>query len=235
MSTIQLTAPDGPIDAWLEKPDGPGPWPGVVVLHDISGVGADIRRITRRIADQGYLAIAPNLFARGRIRCIPGVVRDLMTNREGPAIRDILAARSLLEADPDCTGKTAVVGFCLGGGFALLVAPRGFDAAAPFYPSGRGNYADVLRGSCPVVATYAKLDPINVGRANHLEQVLAEYGVDHDIKVYPGVTHAFANELPGDALIRVTGLGYNEMAAGDAWRRIFAFFDKYLSPGTPGD
>lgn len=229
MSTIQLNAPDGAIDAFLEMPTGPGPWPGVVVLHDGMGLTEDARNTVRRLAANGYLAVAPNLFARGRVRCVPAVLREVLTNVEGRASRDILAARSYLADDPQCTGRIAVVGFCLGGGFALLVAPKGFDAAAPFYPSGSGKYAEMLRGSCPVVASYAALDPLNPGRGPKLERVLTEYGVDHDVKVYPGVTHAFANETPAEPLLRVTGLGYDADATADAWRRIFAFFDTHLS------
>lgn len=227
MTMIQLSAPDGDIAAQWETPEGSGPWPGVVLLHDGVGLSADIRRNTRMLADNGYLAIAPDLFARGA-RCVPGVFRDLMFTGDGKTVRDILAALRRLREDPACTGRVAVAGFCMGGGFALLLAPRGFDAAAPFYPTSRGNYADMLRGSCPIVASYGRLDPINIRRARRLEQVLDRYGVDHDVKTYPGVTHAFANRLPAEPLLRVTGLGYNEEATGDAWRRVFAFFDEHL-------
>lgn len=227
MPVIELPAPDGEIAAHLETPQGGGPWPGVVLLHDAFGMNADIRRNTRMLADQGYLAIAPDLFARGA-RCVPGVFRDLLFTGDGKAVRDILAALSRLRDDPACTGRVAVAGFCTGGGFALLTAPRGFDAAAPFYPAGRDRYAEMLRGSCPIVASYGRLDPVNIGRAEHLEQVLADYDVDHDVKTYPGVTHGFANQLPIEPLLRVTGLGYETEAATDAWRRVFAFFERHL-------
>ncbi|MEU4312811.1 dienelactone hydrolase family protein [Nocardia sp. NPDC024068] len=231
MTMIQLAAPDGDIAAYRETPEGPGPWPGVVVLHDAVGLTADTRRHTRMLADHGYLALAPDLFARGA-RCVPGVFRDLLFTGDGRAVRDILAALDRLRNDPSCTGKVAVAGFCMGGGFALLTAPRGFDAAAPFYPTSRGNYAEMLRGSCPIVASYGRLDPINVHRAERMERVLDEYGVAHDVKTYPKVTHGFANRLPVEPVIRVTGLGYNEEASADAWRRVFAFFDAHL--GSPG-
>ncbi|MEU6582994.1 dienelactone hydrolase family protein [Nocardia sp. NPDC046763] len=228
MSTIQLTTPDGTIDAYAATPAGPGPWPGVVVLHDMVGVNDDMRTIAGRLADNGYLAVIPNLFARGRVRCVPSMIRELLSNGNGTTVHDILSARAHLIADPNCTGRVAVVGFCLGGGFALLAATKGFDAAAPFYPSGRGNYEDILRGSCPIVASYAALDPANLGRGPKLERVLTDYGIDHDVKTYPGVTHAFANLTPAEPVIRVTGLGYNEEATEDAWRRIFTFFETHL-------
>ncbi|MFE3055018.1 dienelactone hydrolase family protein [Nocardia sp. NPDC059239] len=228
MSTIQLTTPDGTIDAYIATPAGPGPWPGVVVVHDMVGVNDDMRTIAGRLSGNGYLAIVPNLFARGRVRCVPSVIRELLSNGNGTTVHDILSARAHLIADPNCTGRVAVVGFCLGGGFALLAATKGFDAAAPFYPSGRGNYEDILRGSCPIVASYGALDPANPGRGPKLERVLTDYGIDHDVKTYPGVTHAFANLTPAEPVIRVAGLGYNEEATEDAWNRIFAFFETHL-------
>ncbi|MCU1645107.1 MAG: dienelactone hydrolase family protein [Nocardia sp.] len=235
MSSTQLNAPDGPIDADLATPSGEGPWPGVVVLHDMLGIGTAMRETGRMLADNGYLALAPDLFARGRVRCVPGMIRELMSRGEGSTTRDILAARDRLASDPQCTGKVAIVGFCLGGGFALLVAPRGFDAAAPFYPAGRPKYDEILRGSCPVVASYGARDPMNIGGGPKLERRLTELGVDHDVKTYSGVGHSFADNHPSQPLLRVTGLGYDEDATRDAWSRIFAFFDTHLSPGRqPG-
>ncbi|MRH90802.1 dienelactone hydrolase family protein [Nocardia sp. SYP-A9097] len=236
MSSMQLDAPDGPIGAYLATPDGDGPWPGVVVLHDMLGLGTAMRENSRMLADHGYLAIAPDLFARGKLRCVPGMIRDLLANkRDAVAVRDILAARALLTNDPRCTGKVAVVGFCLGGAFALLVATEGFDAAAPFYPAGRGNYDEILHGSCPIVASYGRRDPQNIGRGAKLERILTEAGVPHDVKTYPGAGHSFADEHPKQALLKVLGLDYHADAASDAWRRIFAFFDTHLSPGDqPG-
>lgn len=227
MTMIEVPVPDGEIKAVWETPEGPGPWPAVVLLHDAVGLTADLRRNARMLADHGYLVIAPDLFSRGP-RCVPGVFRDLLFTGAGRAVRDILAALRRIRDDSSCTGRVAVAGFCMGGGFALLTAPRGFDAAAPFYPTSRGDYAEMLRGSCPIVASYGRLDPINIGRAHRLERVLDDYGVAHDVKTYSGVTHAFANRLPTEPVLRVAGLGYDEEATEDAWRRVFAFFDAHL-------
>jgi carboxymethylenebutenolidase len=232
MTMIEVPAPDGEIKAVWETPEGPGPWPAVVLLHDAVGLTADLRRNARMLADHGYLVIAPDLFSRGP-RCVPGVFRDLLFTGAGRAVRDILAALRRIRDDSSCTGRVAVAGFCMGGGFALLTAPRGFDAAAPFYPTSRGDYAEMLRGSCPMVASYGRLDPINIGRAHRLERVLDDYGVAHDVKTYSGVTHAFANRLPTEPVLRVAGLGYDEKATEDAWRRVFAFFDAHLKSPSP--
>ncbi|QIS03905.1 dienelactone hydrolase family protein [Nocardia brasiliensis] len=233
MDTIELATPDGRLEAMIARPSGPGPWPGVVVVHDAMGFSADLRRTMELLTGKGYLVVAPNLFSRGRVRCVRSIYRALVSTGDGPAVRDVLAARDHLVAQPDCTGRTAVVGFCMGGGFALLVAPKGFDASAPFYPSLFADYRSVLDGACPVVASFGARDPMLIGKPAKLEQTLTEFGVEHDVKVYPRVTHSFANLTPADPVLRVTGLGYSEDAAGDAWERIFAFFETHLSAAEP--
>lgn len=227
MTDIELATPNGPLSAIVEVPHTGAPRPGVVVVHDALGVSSDLRATALKLADQGYLAIAPDLFSRGGVRCIPRVMRDMLT-RGGPAVDDILAARDHLIADPDCSGQVGVVGFCMGGGFALVVAPRGFGASAPFYPSYLGSYEKLLDGACPVVASLGKRDPLNIGSRRRLAEALDKQGIAHDIKSYPKAGHSFANVLPAQPLMRIAGLGYNDEATADAWRRIFAFFDTHL-------
>lgn len=229
MADAQVQTPQGDIRAALEVPDGSGPWPGVVVLHDALGLGDDIRGIARRVADAGYLAIAPDLYSRGgAVRCTRTVFGDLI-RRRGRTVDDILAARDHLAARPDCTGTIAVAGFCLGGGFALLVSPQGFGAAAPFYPSLPGSFEKVLDDACPIVASFGKRDPINIGGEQKLRKGLDARGIEHDVKTYDGVGHSFANRMPAQPLVRVAGFGYDDDATEDAWQRVFAFFGTHLS------
>ena len=105
--------------------------------------------------------IAPNLYSRGGpIRCVTRVVRELRSLR-GRAFDDVHASRDWLIADPRCTGKVGILGFCMGGGFALVMATHGFDAAAPFYPSFPADrYDEILDGACPVVASFGRRDPV---------------------------------------------------------------------------
>ncbi|MGH3562024.1 MAG: dienelactone hydrolase family protein, partial [Mycobacterium sp.] len=133
MATIQFDTPAGAIDALLSIPEGRGPWPGVVVIHDAIGYGPDNEAISDHIAAAGYLALTPNMYARGgRARCITRVMRELLTKR-GRALDDILAAREHLLSMSECSGSVGIAGFCMGGGFALIMAPKGFAASAPFY------------------------------------------------------------------------------------------------------
>jgi carboxymethylenebutenolidase len=89
VATITIDAPEGPIDALLGVPEGDGPWPGVVVIHDAIGYGPDTESISRRVAEAGYIAITPNLYSRGgRARCITRVFRELLTKRGRAATQD---------------------------------------------------------------------------------------------------------------------------------------------------
>lgn len=232
-----FSAPAGPLPAYFAVPDGEGRWPGVVVVHDAMGLSKDIKRITDRLAASGYLALAPALYRRGfRPRCVVSTLRG-MGSGGGTAADDIVAARDHLVADQRCTGKVAVVGFCLGGGFCLLVAPRGvFDAAAPNYGvlQNDSDY-DALREACPVVASYGGKDRMLPGAAAKVEAVLTEAGVPHDVKEYADVGHSFMNDFGLPAPLRlienITGLAYSEPESEDAWRRILAFFDEHLGQG----
>lgn len=235
MTTIQISTPDGPIDALLSTPAGSGPWPGVVVIHDAFGYGRDKQSTNDRIARAGYLALTPDMYSRGgRIRCISRVMRELMTQR-GRALDDILAARAHLLAMPECSGRVGIAGFCMGGQFALVMSPKGFAASAPFYgtPLPR-NLSETLDGACPIVASFGGSDPLGKGAPERLREVTARKNITADIKVYPGVGHSFANELPAQPLIRIAGFGYDRAATEDAWSRVFAFFGEHLAADAAG-
>ncbi|WP_420880072.1 dienelactone hydrolase family protein [Rhodococcus sp. (in: high G+C Gram-positive bacteria)] len=238
MSMVTVPTAQGPIDAVLETPSGIAPWPGVVVVHDALGVGRDIRDITSRVAAHGYLTLTPDLYTRGgRARCVVGTFRDLI-RRRGRAVDDLLASRDLLAARPDCTGSVGVIGFCMGGGFALVLAPRGFDASAPFYGPLPRHIEDALGGACPIVGSYGARDPMLWGAGRTLDGTLTRLGVEHDVQTYPGVGHSFANRLVSGQvtgkLLRITGMGYDRATSEDAWRRVFEFFDSHLSGGAEG-
>lgn len=238
MPAVTVPTSDGPIDAVLESPReaSAAPWPGVVVVHDALGVGRDIRDITARVAEHGYLTLTPDLYSRGgRTRCVVRVFRELLGGR-GRAVDDLVAARDLLAARPDCTGKVGVVGFCMGGGFALVLATEGFDVSAPFYGPLPRRLDAALRGACPIVGSYGARDPMLWNAGARLDAALGRVGVDHDVQTYPGVGHSFANRLVSGsttgAVLRIAGMGYDAEKSADAWRRVFEFFDVHLSAGA---
>lgn len=234
MPDLTYSAAESSVRGYLAVPEGRGPWPGLVVVHDVLGATADLSRITDRLAASGYLALAPALYSRGpKIRCMISTIRAHFAGH-GPAYEDLVAARDYLVADDRCTGKIGLVGFCMGAGFCLQLAPRGlFDAAAPNYGL-LPKDLETLSRSCPVVASFGGKDRIvSPGTATELRGALARGDVPNDIKEYPGAGHGFMNNhgFPGPVRVvaRIAGMAYSEPEADDAWQRILAFFKEHLS------
>ena len=235
---VSIPAPGGALPAYVSMPSGPGPWPGVVVLHDLVGMSRDLRDQADWLAAAGFLVVAPDLF-RGNRRptCMFRLIRETLRG-QGPTFADIEAAGRWLSGRPDCTGRTGVIGFCLGGGFALLLAAdHRFDAASVNYgPVAKKTYTEAtFTGACPIVGSYGAKDPGLRGAGERLERILTAVGVDHDITTYPDAGHSFMNdhdraELPALFALqfRVTGDPYRDASTRDARRRILDFFGRHL-------
>ena len=127
----------------------------MVVIHEAFGLNADTRAHADRLAALGYLALAPDLLdGKLWMRCIRSMFRQIAAG-SGPAFEVLDACRGWLAERPDCTGKTGVIGFCMGGGFALMCAPRDeYSAAAVNYGVVPSDAESALAGSCPVVGSY---------------------------------------------------------------------------------
>ena len=235
MTELTYDVPAGSLKAYLAEPSGDGPWPGVVVIQDALGLSDDIRAQADRLAANGYLAFAPDLYSAGGRFC---VLKTLGASRSGKgrAYDDIEAARRWLVDRPDCTGKVGIIGFCMGGGFAVLSAPKfDFAASAVNYGEVPKNATETLRGACPIVGSYGKRDLSLRGRAERLERALTELGIPHDVKEYPEPGHSFMNRIslgPLTPALKVTRFHYDHDASEDTWRRILAFFGTHLDGGA---
>jgi carboxymethylenebutenolidase len=203
------------------------------VIQDALGLGDDIREQADRLAAAGYLAFAPDLYSGRGLRCVLATLQASRSGR-GEAYDDIEAARRWLVQRDDCTGRVGIIGFCMGGGFALLSAPRyEFAAASVNYGEVPGDAVQRLRGACPIVASYGRKDLTLRGRAERLEQALSELGVPHDVKEYEEAGHSFLNRIDAGpilgSIVHLAHFDHHHPSAEDAWRRILTFFDEHLS------
>ena len=238
MPDIELTGSEtGPrataLRGILERPSGAGPWPGVVMIHEVYGLDDVMRRQAQRLASAGFLTLAIDLYSHGGARrCLVSTMRASLTG-EGRAFLDIERARAWLTASPDCTGRVGLIGFCMGGNFALLSATAGFEAVAANYGQVPRHVESVFDGACPIVASYGKRDWTLRGAAAKLAGALNRAGVIHDVKEYPDAGHSFLNDADGgprllQPLQRVIGVRPEPVSAADAWQRIDAFFLEHL-------
>jgi len=237
MATITIDVSDTTLSTYIATPETTDPWPGVCVIHDALGMSQDLRNQADWLASEGYLAAAPDLFEGGSILgCLRTVIRDF-SRGEGPLFDRVEAIRQWLIQHENSTGKVGVIGFCFGGGFALVLAPKGgFSVASVNYGNVPRNADGYLKQACAVVAGYGALDRTLRGAAPKLEAILTNAGVDHDVKEYPDADHAFMNDHSEDKipfLIEVIsavfgGGAYHAESAEDARKRILAFFEKHL-------
>ncbi len=217
--------------SYLARPDREGTFPGIVLIVEATGAHREMKRIADDIASVGYAVIVPDLFSRGNtFLCLIRLLKDLKAER-GRGVDDLLAARTWLLAQPFVdSDRIATMGFCLGGGFALVLAKTGlFKAAGDFY----GEPPKTLDGACPVVASYGDKDDLMMPRVPALRAELERLNIPSDVKVYPNVGHGFMNVQPNalmGLLLRYTPGhgGYDRSAADDALERLLTFLSAHV-------
>ena len=236
-SAIDLTFPSStgrPMRAALALPEAKERRPAVIVIHEIFGLNDDMRRIVGRFAGLGYVALAPDLYDTdgARLLCI---ARTMLALRrcEGAAFADLEAARSWLATRPEVDpARTGVVGFCMGGGFALLYAVRAPLGVAGVFYGDVPAAAEDLRGVCPVFGGYGERDRLFAAQGHRLEAHLEQLGVAHDIRFYRDAGHSYMSPHTG-MLATIAGwgpmkVGFDPAAEADSWQRMGAFFRTHL-------
>jgi carboxymethylenebutenolidase len=213
------------MEAYWVLPDGPGSFPGVVVIHEIFGLNDNIRDIARRFAAEGYAALAVNLFSgKSRPLCLMGIFYGLFARPlKNGTVNDLQAALNYLRAQVE-VDKTRVgaIGFCMGGGYALQLACVDGDmrAASVFYGT-NPRPLDAVARACPIVGSYPERD-FTAAQGRKLQGMLRRFEIPHDVKVYPRALHSFFNDR---------GPAYNPEAAADAWPKTLDFFRVNLPQG----
>jgi carboxymethylenebutenolidase len=220
---IKYPGATGEIRADFARPKGDEKLPGVVVIHEIWGLNAHIEDVTRRVALEGFLALAPDaLSAAGGTPENSNQAASLMRKLDGPStVKNYLAAVRYLKHHPQSTGKVGCIGFCWGGGIANQLAVNAPDltAAVPFYGM-QPAVEDVPKIKASLLIHYAGIDERIDKGIPAFEAALKKASIDYKIYMYPGAKHAFLNDTnPGR---------YNKEAAQLAWRRTVAFLKEKL-------
>jgi len=238
-TTIQYAGHNGDqIHAYVARPTGGGPYPGVVVIHHMPGWDEFYQEFTRRLATHGYIAISPDLYGRAghgtaddmaaKIRGEGGVADDQVVGDAG-------AAAQWLKSQSDCTGKVGVIGSCSGGRYAYLVGCRaaGFDAVVDLWGGGVVQPQENLTQKQPVAPIDYTSDlkiPLlglfgnddqrpSPADVNKHEEELKKHGKNYEFHRYDGAGHGFFYYDRG---------AYRQEQAMDGWNKVLAFFDKNL-------
>ncbi len=211
----------GDILAHLAKPKGSGKLPGVIVIHEIWGLNSHIEDVARRIALEGFLAIAPDaLSPMGGSPSDVDEARSMMQKLDGQkTTKNFVAAVKYLKTHPLSNGKVGVTGFCWGGGVTNQVAVNSdVQAAVPFYGM-QPSPEDVSKIKASMLIHYAEDDErINAG-IPVFEAALKKASVDYRIYMYEGAKHGFFND---------TSSRYHEVSSKLAWKRTIGFFNERL-------
>lgn len=220
--TVSFPSGSKPLNGYLAYPEGDGPFPGVIVIHEIYGLNDNIRDIARRFADQGYAALAVDLFtSKNRAICMARFMGQMIfKSLDNASLHHLKSALSYLAEQPRVdSNRVGAIGFCMGGGFAIAWActDNRLKVIAPFYAGNPRPLAAVAR-ACPVVGSYPEQD-FTAKQGRRLDVTLDEYHVPHDIKIYPHAKHSFFNDQ---------GASYNAGAAQDAWQRVLGYFQEQI-------
>ncbi|MFQ5683015.1 MAG: dienelactone hydrolase family protein [Candidatus Binatia bacterium] len=217
----------GNIKGYLSRPKDGGKLGSVIVIHENKGLVEHIKDVARRLAKEGFAALAVDLLSRqggteqykteqDAIAAIKNVTQDI-------AVEDLRGTVAYLNKQDFFNGRIGVVGFCWGGGQSLNFATKckELNAAIVFYGRNPSPLDQVQNIPCPLLGNYGGDDPNIMPGVEPLKEALTKFGKIFDIKVYPGAKHAFNNNTNADR--------YNPEAAKGAWERTVSFYKKNLA------
>ncbi|MFL6289503.1 MAG: dienelactone hydrolase family protein [Thermoanaerobaculia bacterium] len=214
-----------PVRGFLAKPKAaPGPLPGIIVIQEWWGLNDNIRQMAKRLAGEGYTALAVDLYG-GQVASDPGQAQKLMQatmQNRAAGEENLRQAYAYLETKQKAP-KIGVIGWCFGGGWSLataLMLPDRIDATVIYYGHLETDKAKLKPLAMPVLAFFGGKDKsMPVATVREFEAAMKELGKPVEVHVYDDADHAFANPSGGN---------YNEAAAKDSWERTRAFLARHL-------
>jgi carboxymethylenebutenolidase len=220
---IKYPAETGEMRAYLSRPKKGKKFPAVIVIHENRGLVPHIQDVTRRMAKEGFLALAPDALSPvgGTPEDISNVGALFKQLNNEQTVKNFVAAVKYLKTHPKSTGKVGCTGFCWGGAMTNQVAVNSPDlnAAVPYYGK-QPSAEDVAKIKAPIMVHYAENDAgINAG-IPAFEEALKTNNKEYQIFSYPGTGHGFNNDSNKER--------YNEEAAKLAWQRTITFFKEKL-------
>ena len=224
---VHYLAGDDATRGYLAVPEGEGPFPALVLIHEWNGLVDRVRQVADAMADEGYVALAADLF-QGRTGANPDENRALMAEANADpdaVIANLNEAVNFLRARDDVTGAIGTMGWCFGGGIALSYALGGehHDATAIFYGRLVTDPAVLAGIDHEVYGTFAEMDGgIPPEQVNQFVDALRAQGIDNDVHIYDAVNHGFWLRVDGDPELRTA-------PAQDAWDRLKAYLERTLA------
>lgn len=225
ISRVEYDAAGTKIAGYLARLKGGAKRPGVIVIHENRGLNPHIQDVARRMAAEGFLALAPDMLSPlgGTPSEEDRATKMIGSLNPGETVARLAAAVPFLVNHEESAGKVGVVGFCWGGGMVNRLAAAGtaLNAGVSYYGM-QLPASDVPKISAPLLLHYASLDQrINAGIADY-EAALKANNKTYELYMYEGANHAFNNNT--------NAARYNKEAADLAWSRTIKFLKKYLSP-----
>ena len=212
------------VSAFVARPGGVEKAPAVIIVHEWWGLNPHIEDVAGRFADEGFIAVAPDLYQGKSTKDAQEASRLMGALKLEDGLARLQVVLNRLRAMPEVT-SVGVTGFCMGGTFALLLACNAkVEASAPFYGDVPVDTTLIGKLSCPVLFIGAEKDQwITVEKMNRLDVALKQYGKEGEVRVYKGADHAFFNDTRPEA--------YSRADAEDAWERVIDFFNRHLRKG----
>ncbi len=231
---MRYSSQDGAqIDAYLSQPAAPGHYPGVIVTMEGMGLEDHMKELCRRFAEQGYMAIAPDLYTREGRPASDKVLETLLSVPDSQTMGDLEGAALYLKNHPHANSKVGIIGFCSGGRYTLMFACTSKNVDAAVDSAGWHIVPDELTAerpvaaidmvaslSCPLLALFGEEDANpSPAHAARLREELDKHNKTYEYRTYANAGHAFfADYRPS----------YRAAPAQDMWHRVLLFYEKYL-------